>query len=121
MREFGTRFTVTDKPGDGVLRYRAAITGAKPEVEGGKNPLSYVPVMFVVRTATGANNAKAHLFMESIYTDSLTGEVIGEVVQSTFGGETDAKQVSLESLKPVLDQWAKKAVASTKRELGKLK
>jgi hypothetical protein len=118
VREFGSVLTVADKSGDGVLRYRAAITAVKPEVEGAKNPLNYIPVMFVARAATGKMQAKAYIAMESYYTDSLTNEAMGEVMQSGHGGKADHEEITLDSLKPVLDRWAKKAAQSLKRELG---
>lgn len=119
VRELGGVVTVTDKPGDGVLRYSAAITAVKREVEGSKNPLNYVPVMFLARAATGQLESKAFLAMESYYADSLTNETMGEVMQSGHGDKPGDSEVTLEDLKPVIDGWAKKAAEALKRELGK--
>lgn len=118
VREFGKYFTVTDKAGEGVMRYRAAITGVNAERDLGDTPLDFVPVVFVARTATGANSVKAHVFMESIYTDSVTGQTLAELVQSATGAAS-GEEISLDAVKPALDGWAKRAAQRTKAEVDK--
>lgn len=106
------------KAGNGVMRYRAAITGVDAERDMGDNPLDFLPVILVARTATGANSLKARIFMESIYTDSVTGQVQAKLVQSATGGDT-AKEISIDSVRSALDARAKKAAEDTKAALDK--
>ena len=113
-REFAAAgWSVVDQPGENTLRYRAAITGIKAEGGGAStNPVNYLPAVFVVRTVTGAGtteSATAHIFMESSYSDSLTGEVVGEVLQGATGDSVQGDDISLGNVKGVLDEWAKKA------------
>lgn len=109
-REFAAAgWKVVDQPADNSLRYRAAITGISAKGGMGSNPVDFLPAIFVVRTVTGANNAKAHIFMESYYSDGLTGDVMAEVLQGAEGTSVSGEKISLENLKGVLDKWAKKA------------
>jgi len=118
VREFSKYFTVTDTAGNGVMRYRAAITGVDAERDMGDNPLDYIPVVLVTRTVSGANSVKAHIFMEAIYTDSVNGQVLAEIVQSATGGDS-AKEISLGSVRSALDAWAKQAAEGTKAAIDK--
>jgi hypothetical protein len=84
----------------------------------GDNPLDYIPVVLVTRTVSGANSVKAHIFMEAIYTDSVNGQVLAEIVQSATGGDS-AKEISLGSVRSALDAWAKQAAEGTKAAIDK--
>jgi len=108
---------VVDKPTDNSLRYRAAITGIKAEGGGNTNPVDFLPAIFVLRTVTGASSAKAHVFMESYYSDALTGDVVAEVLQGAAGSSVGGDQISLDNVKGVLDQWAKKAAEGSAKAL----
>ena len=112
VREFSRYLTVTDTAGNDVLRYRAAITGVDANRDMGDNPLDFLPIVLVARTAAGANSVKAHVFMESLYSNSMNGQLVGEVVQSATG-EAAAEGISLDSVKSALDAWAKKAADGT--------
>ena len=110
VRAFKARkWNIADKAGDGVARYRAAITGITVQGGTGSSPLNYVPVVFIVKTATGQNSTKAHIYMESYYTDSVIGQTLGEVIQAATGKSVSGKGITIDNLKAALDKWAKKA------------
>ncbi len=117
-REFGNYFEVTDTPGDGVMRYQAAITGL--DTESDTSAVHFLPVVFVARTASGGGKVEARIFMEAYAKDSLTGELLAEVVQSGEGSEVeDDAEVTLSNVRPVLDAWAKKAAVAAREATGK--
>jgi len=110
IREFkNQKWNVVDAAGDNVARYRAAITGITAEGGLDSNPLHYVPAVFLVRAASGKDSKKAHIYMESYYTDSLTGQTIAEVMQAATGDSVSGDKLTLDNTKSALDQWAKKA------------
>ena len=103
------KMNVVDKAGDNVTRYRAAITGISAEGGLDSNPLHYMPAVFLVRAASGKTSTKAHINMESYYSDSVTGQTLGEVLQAATGESVSGDQISLDNLKDAVDKWAKKA------------
>ena len=109
-REFNNqKWNVVDKAGDDVARYRAAITGINAEGGLDSNPLHYMPAVFLVRAASGKTSTKAHINMESYYSDSVTGQTLGEVIQAATGKSVSGDQIDLDNLKAAVDKWAKKA------------
>ena len=103
------KWNIVDKAGDGIARYRAAITGITVQGGTGSNPLSYIPAVFFVKTVTGQNSTKAHIYMESYYTDSVTGQTLGEVIQAAAGNSVSGNEITIDNIKATLDKWAKKA------------
>ena len=81
-REFSKHMKIVKKPGDNVMHYRAAITGITTEGGVGSSALNILPAAFLLRTATGQNTVRAHLFMESEYSDSVTGEPVGAITET---------------------------------------
>lgn len=57
------------------------------------------------------NTVRAHIFMESEYSDSLTGTPVAVVMQSAAGSSMSGGDagITLGHLKDVLDGWATKA------------
>ena len=109
-REFkNQKWNVVDKAGDDVARYRAAITGINAEGGLDSNPLHYMPAVFLVRAASGKTSTKAHINMESSYSDSVTGQTLGEIIQAATGESVSGDQIALDNLKAAVDKWAKKA------------
>ena len=92
-----------------MARYKAAITGITAQSGAGSNPLNYVPIVFIARIATGQNDKKAHVYMESYYTDSVTGQTLGEVIQAATGKSVSCNEITLDNIKAALDKWAQKA------------
>ena len=103
------KWNVVDKAGDNVARYRAAITGINAEGGLDSNPLHYMPAVFLVRAASGKTSTKAHINMESSYSDSVTGQTLGEIIQAATGKSVSGDQITLDNLKDAVDKWAMKA------------
>ncbi len=122
-REFSKHVKIVKQPEENVLHYRAAITGIKTKGGVGSSAVNILPIAFVVRTVSGRNDVKAHLFMEAEYSDSLTGAPVAATMQSAAGGSLpggssgDAR-IRLDHLKGVLDQWAAKAAEVLSDTLG---
>ena len=109
-REFkNQKMNVVDKAGDDVTRYRAAITGITATGGLDSNPLHYMPAIFLVRAASGKTRKKANIHMESYYSDSVTGQTLGEVLQAATGESVSGDQITLDNLNDAVDKWAKKA------------
>ena len=102
------------------MRIRAALTAIKPTAKQ-LEAWQYVPVALVatgVAEATGLRGDDALLFMEGEASDSLNGEIMGEVLQGRISEESDAKDMldmTAEDIEPVLDYWASELV----RTIGK--
>ena len=111
--KIGAKVQVVDKPGPGVARLRGAITALNAETQSLK-AYQYVPVAFLVTAAKdaagGGRPEDARIFVEVEIQDSMTGgrlavavrEGTGEVLKQARGGD---KQVTLDSVKPVIDKW----------------
>ena len=122
-REFSKHMTIVKRPGENVLHYRAAITGITTKGGVGSSAMNILPVAFVLRTVSGRNDVRAHLFMEAEYSDSLTGAPVGATMQSAAGGSLSGgssgdARIRLDHLKGVLDQWAAKAAEVLNDTLG---
>lgn len=111
--EIGKRKQIVDEPGEGVLRFRTAITGVGKEAEGLK-PRQFIPVALAItgaRAAAGQHPYEAKLFVEAELTDSVSGERLGLAVRSGTGERLakiqEGHDINLDALKPILDQWIK--------------
>lgn len=113
-REIGNITTITDKPGEGVARMRVALTAVGTSAAGLK-PHQYIPVALVLtgaRAAAGAHPEDATLLLEAELTDSISGERLAVAIRSGTGERLKSIRqsgsvVTLESVKPLLDDWAK--------------
>jgi hypothetical protein len=113
-KKIGERVPVVNQPGPGVVRMRAAITGA-----GGERAdlafYEYIPIGLVIagtREAAGVRAKDARIYVEVELLDSVSGERVGAVVkkgtgEAVKGGESG--KLALEHVKPVLDHWAQLA------------
>ena len=112
-REVGSKVAIVNQPGDGVVRMRVALTAVGADAEGLK-PHQFIPVALVLsgaRAAAGAHPYQATLFLEAELTDSIKGERMAIAIR---GGKGERLQkirksgstVTLESVKPMLDDWA---------------
>ncbi len=122
-REFSKHVKIVKQPGEHVMHYRAAITGIKTKGGVGSSAVNILPIAFVVRTVSGRNDVRAHLFMEAEYSDSLTGAPVAATMQSAAGGSLSGgssgdARIRLDHLKGVLDQWAAKAAEVLSDTLG---
>jgi hypothetical protein len=116
-QKIGEKATVVDQAGPGVVRMRVAITAVAAETAALK-PYQYIPIALVVqgaKAAAGARAQNAELYAEIEVLDSQSGERIGAVVKKGTGTEVEKvkegekkgeKKVTLDNVKPVLDNWA---------------
>jgi hypothetical protein len=116
-KKVGERVTVVpvvNQPGPGVVRMRAAITGARGE-RADLAFYEYIPIGLVIagtREAAGVRAKDARIYVEVELLDSVSGERVGAVVkkgtgEAVKGGESG--KLALEHVKPVLDHWAQLA------------
>lgn len=117
--KIGAKVQVVDKPGPGVARLRGAITALNAQTQDLK-AYQYIPVAFLVTSAKdaaeGGRPEDARIFVELEIQDSMTGgrlavavrEGTGEILKQARGGQ---KQVTLDSVKPLLDKWIDAAAA----------
>ena len=118
-REAAERMSVVESPGPGVTRLRVALTGVGSKAEGLK-PYQFIPVAMVLtgaRAATTGHPEQAVLYMEAELSDSVSGERLGIAIKGGTGERIkkirgSGRQVTLESLQPLLDRWAEAAVES---------
>jgi hypothetical protein len=121
-RTLSQRFHVVDRAGPGVVQLRAAFSGVAAQGEGLK-PYQYVPIALVAtlatRAATGGTPHRAVIVAEAEVTDSVTGELLGERVRVATGDRLPAgvRTVSLDSLKPLLDELASQAFPELERHV----
>ncbi len=98
-----------DKPGPGVLRFSAAITGVEKSKEDLKAH-NVIPVSALFRgakAATGNLNTYIDAMFEAKMEDSVTGERVAAIVRRGIG-ETEKKsgdEFEFEDVKPTLDIW----------------
>lgn len=126
IREFKTQFEVVTVPGHGVARVSIAITSFIPSPKQ-LSAWQYLPIGLVaagVGEVTGKRDREIVLFMEGEITDSINGELMLEVMQgrtSNEGGVRRIDDITPETVKPVLDFWAKDHVELiSKLRAGKL-
>ena len=111
VREVGKAITLTDKPGPGVLRLRAAITGAATEAEGLK-AYEYIPVALIAVGATsaaGGRDREAFVVLEAELLDSGTGKRLMIGVRKHKAKkllENDKEQLTLGHVRSMLDELA---------------
>ena len=103
----GSVLNVVDEPGPQVLRVQAAITGVEIKTEGMKG-YEVVPVAAIFggfKALTGKRDREVHVFVEVIFSDSETGEVVGAAVRSVEGEHLKGKkdQLELEDMQESLD------------------
>lgn len=104
---------VVDQPGPAVARMRVALTAVGVQVEELK-PYQYIPVALVLtagQAAVSGRPQEAALYLEAEMSDSISSERLGIAVRKGTGERLKAvresgTEVTLESLKPLLDRWA---------------
>ena len=117
-RSLGSDIQIVQKPGPGVLRLRAAITGVDTPTEG----LQFYEVIPVALIFAGAQAATGHrdhntlVYLEAQLIDSQSGNLLAKVVRKGIGEnlKNESAQLTLADTKPVLNDWAKDAAVFTK-------
>lgn len=108
----GKQLPIVTKAGHGVARIQVAITGA--ELEGdGFSPLNLIPISGLIKLgtmATGLDNKKAILAVETKTTDSRSGKLLRATV-TTISGEKFRMEVHTpEEFEELAKQWIQEAV-----------
>ena len=101
-------YTLVDKPGPGVLHIRLAITGVNL-VKPGMNPTDVMPIVFVLKTASGARSAQNVVLTGEMQVFDPDNKVVAAVVSS---GTSDKKlaekhDITWNELQSVVDTWSK--------------
>ena len=121
-RELAEVVKLTDQPGPTTLRIKPAITAAASE---NKDLKAYqlIPVALVftmAKRAAGAGAKQAALSVEFEVRDGGTNEVVGVGVrQGTQAIDNPAGGVTVETVKPAIDAWAKDAKMFFEAKPGK--
>jgi hypothetical protein len=102
QRELGKNLPLASGPGPDTLIVRPAITAVSTSTEGLK-PYE------AVNTATGGRDQNVEIATEAAFLDADTHKVLAQVVRKGSGTplENDKTQLTLDSVKPVLDGWAR--------------
>ncbi|MDX5372281.1 MAG: DUF3313 domain-containing protein [Pseudomonadaceae bacterium] len=114
-RELQSRMTVVDQPNADSLVLRSAITAVNVSTEGLK-PYEVIPIALVLaaaNTAAGTRDKNTEIYVELEALDARTSQPMVRVVRKGHGLEleNDSEQLSLNTLKPALDVWARDARA----------
>lgn len=117
-KELGSNIQIVQKPGPGVLRLRAAITGVDTPTEGLK-VYEVIPVALIfagVSTAAGTRDHNTLVYMEVQLIDSQSGDLLAKGVRKGIGEnlENNKSEMTLDDAKPVLNNWAKDAAVFAK-------
>lgn len=111
VNELQNRFTIVDKPGEGVLRIRTAITDVEPGHPAGNAVSSVVPVGIAIsvikKTTTDTNMGVGRASMEIEIVDSLSGSRLAAAIDRREGGKkiVSGKWTAIEES---FEYWAKK-------------
>jgi hypothetical protein len=100
-------YQLVNKPGPGVLHIRLAVTGlnlAKP----GLKPHHVLPVIFVVRAATGAINAQDVVLTAEMEVLSPDDKVVAAALATGAGDSTvkPDQNVTWQDVQGITDSWA---------------
>lgn len=112
-RELQSRMTVVDQPNADSLVLRSAITAVSVSTEGLK-PYEVIPIALVLaaaNTAAGTRDKNTEIYVELEALDGRTSQPMVRVVRKGHGLEleNDSEQLSLATLRPALDVWARDA------------
>ncbi len=118
--KLSAEITITDKPGPGVARLSAAITGVKIETKS-MQAYEVVPVAAVfgaVSAATGNRDMVTEVYVESRLQDTESGAYLGFAIRKIRGSnlENVKAQLTLEDVKEELDEAAADAAATISTE-----
>lgn len=121
QRQIGKNTMLWGKPGKGVLRMKVAITGVATPVEG-LQPYEVIPIGAVFAGANAAAGERDHttiVYLEAMLLDSQTNEVLARTVRQGTGKNlnNEQSQMTLESVRPVLDGWAADAAEFTRASI----
>jgi len=106
--------------GPGVVRARVALTAAS--VNKDLKAYQLIPVAFVfsmAKRAAGQTEYPVKLYVEAEVTDSVTGEVLSQMVREAQGIQVKGnEQVTLAMARPYIDRWKDAANVEIVRRFG---
>ena len=106
--------------GPGIARVRVALTAAS--VNKDLKAYQLIPVAFVftmAKRAAGASEYPVKLYVEAELTDSVTGEVLSQMVREAQGIQVKGnEQVTLAMARPYIDRWKDAANVEIVRRFG---
>lgn len=111
------KYELTDARGPGVFRVRTAITGALLEKEGLK-PWNIIPVSAAITLAahaSGNESKKPVLIVELLITDSISDELIAEILTISSGENFRRLSNTSDEFEDLAQKWVEKAMQYTKR------
>lgn len=111
------KYALTNKKGPGVFRVRTAITGALLEKEGLK-PWNIIPVSAAITLAahaSGNESKKPVLIVELLITDSVTHEMIAEILTISSGENFRRLSNTSDEFEDLAQKWVEKAMQYTQR------
>lgn len=100
-------YTLVDKAGPGVLRIRIAITGINL-VAPASNPAQFLPVVFLVRAASGAMSAKDVVLTGEMQVLDPNNNVVAAALSTGTGDKTveEKQTITWKELQSITDKWA---------------
>ncbi len=129
-QSLGSRFKLVDQPGPGVVRLRSAFSAVAAEGES-LSAYQYVPLAFVATVTTRAmagTPQRAFLVVESEIKDSVSNEVLAQRVRLASGegirrtvAEGGTEQITFETVKPLVDELAKRAYPELEKYVKPIK
>jgi hypothetical protein len=105
------RYLIVDRPGEGVLRIRTAITDVEPGSPVGGAASTIIPVgatiSIIKKSTTGSNMAVGRASMEIELVDSLSGVRLGAAIDRREGGKK-AITGKWTAIEEAFEYWAQK-------------
>lgn len=110
-----------EQPGPGVMRANIALTGVASEAQQ-LQAWEVIPVALIkagIESATGARERDVRIFIEAEVVDSVTNQVLARNVHEGTGVPLHGsqEQLTIEHIKPKIDQWAAAVVEEAARLL----
>jgi hypothetical protein len=101
-------YQLVHKRGAGVLQIRLAITGLNL-VKPGFKLRNVLPIVFVLRTLTGADQAKNVLLTAEMEVMDADGKVVAEALTTAMGNKAlkPDQDVTWQDVQEITDYWAK--------------
>ena len=101
-------YQLVDKPGPDVLHIRLAVTGinlVKPD----KNPTDFLPIIFIVKTASGANSKLDVVLTGEMEVMSPENKVVAAAEAFGTGEKTveEKQTITWKELQTITDNWGK--------------
>ncbi|MBK8674913.1 MAG: DUF3313 domain-containing protein [Cellvibrionales bacterium] len=111
--QIGSTLKIVDKPGPGVLRLDAAITGVKTSAEkNSRNDAKNIPVAMIFADMSPAASQPEQslvVYLEARLRDSQTNKILVKSIRAGTGSAAGKDKVLVDHMKPVLNSWVQDA------------